>query len=165
LRRVLPLGLPALLIATLGLAAAVTHSSAHASGSTREPARAVAAKTLSLHLTVHSRPTTHKGNAVSEQGSFTGTLSGTLYAHYVAISGTEGTATVISYISGGGTLTSQARTHGHVLGATAYFSGTATITGGTGRWAHAHGTGLRFSGKMDRQNLHVTASLSGTLHT
>jgi hypothetical protein len=164
MRRVLPRCLLVLPIAFLGLAAGVDHSSARAGGSAPEVVRAMAARTISLHLIVSSRATNHKGNVVNEQGSFSGTLSGTLSSHFVAITSTEGAATVTTYMRGGGTLVFRVKTRGRVNGATVSFSGTATIVGGTGRWAHASATGVRFSGTMDRQNLRVTASLTGTLH-
>ncbi len=110
----------------------------------------------SLHLV--GRP----GRTFNEQGSVSGSLSGTVSSRFTAITATEGSGTFVVYLKGG-SFSGVATTHGRVVGATVYFSGKGKITGGSGTWAHASGANLRYSGTMDRQNLRVTEHLSGSI--
>ncbi len=134
-----------------------------ASGDSGANAKAVAARTqvVSLSTTMHlvGRP----GHIVNEQGTVSGTYSGTATARFTSLSSNSGTVTV-NFVSHGGTIFGRATTRTHVVGATAYFSGTGSITGGTGRWAHASAKGLVFSGTLNRQNYRTTTHMQGTLH-
>jgi hypothetical protein len=48
-------------------------------------------------------------------------------------------------------------------GGTASFSGTLSITRGTGGYAHAHGSGISFTGTINRSNDSVTVHVNGKL--
>jgi len=50
-----------------------------------------------------------------------------------------------------------------VNGGVAPFSGTITVTHGTGTYAHAGSSPLRFTGSIQRSNDSVTAKLAGRL--
>lgn len=102
------------------------------------------------------------GHSFVEKGQVTGTLAGSMTAHVETIASNNGQATLTLYLSKG-TLSGRAPTHGHVVGPTAYFEGSMTITGGSGSYAHASGSGLRFSGTLDRQNFRVKAQLHGNV--
>jgi len=131
--------------------------------STRNAPIAVATKVMSLSLTTTLRLVGRPGHVDYAKGNVTGNFAGTTSVRFVAIGSTGGEATFTIYPTSGGSLIGRSVTHGHVVGPTAYFSGTASITGGTGRWAHAHGTGLGYSGSLDRQNYHSTSVMHGSI--
>lgn len=115
------------------------------------------ALTVKMHLV--GRP----GHVLTEQGSVSGTYSGSASSRNVALISNQGESTFTLYFKGG-SLSGRSTSHGHVVGATAYFTGAGKITGGTGTWAHAAGSSLQFSGTFDRQNYAVTDHVTGTVH-
>jgi hypothetical protein len=147
------------LVAILGAVVGVAPSGA-------APARggpvAVAAKTqvFNINSTLHliGRP----GHVLNEQGTFTGSQSGTIAIRFTSVTSTSGGATFVAYPSGG-SVSGVTSTKGHVVGAKVYFTGSMTVTGGTGRWAHASGRGLVFTGVVDRQNFHATTHMQGSI--
>jgi hypothetical protein len=123
---------------------------------------AFTAKTMSLNLIAHLHLVGRPGHALNQQGTVTGDLPGTVSSRSTTITSTRGEGTFTFY-SQGGSMSGRAATHGHIVGATAYFSGIANITGGTGKWARVSGSGLQFSGTLDRQNLSATEHLTGNI--
>jgi NAD(P)-dependent dehydrogenase (short-subunit alcohol dehydrogenase family) len=124
--------------------------------------KAVIARQMSVHLTGHFHLTGHHGRMLSEQGSFTGTVSGPATMRYTLITLTSGTATVV-FSPVGGSIRGQAATRSKVEGANVYFGGYLKITSGTGRWSHTTGSTLGFSGYLNRNTYLGTAHLSGVL--
>ena len=61
----------------------------------------------------------------------------------------------------GGSVSGSASGSYRTNGGTASFSGTLSINGGSGSYAHAHGSGLSFSGTIQRSNDAVTVHVSG----
>lgn len=120
------------------------------------------ARTLVLNETGHLHLTSHHLVTLNEQGSTKGTIRGTIYIHLNLISTKRVTAEVNIYPSNG-SLSGSAKASYRVAGATATFSGTMSITRGSGRYAHARGTGLSFSGSIERLNDAVTVHLSGQI--
>lgn len=153
----LPLSLMAIAGATLA-AASSTGATARPNGVT-----GVAARTISLNLTTTAHLIGRPGHVAYAKGTISGTFTGTTSVRYVAVSSLGGETTFTIYPKSGGSLYGKSITRGRAVGATAYFSGTSTVTGGTGRWAHAHGTNLKFSGTVDRQNYHSTSVLRGSI--
>jgi hypothetical protein len=151
-------------IVSLGALFGVTSSGADVSHQARGGPVAAAARVMSLNLTTTLHVVGRPGHVAYAKGTVSGTFSGTTSVRYTAVGSTEGEATFSIYPSSGGSLLGRSVTHGHAAGPIAYFSGTATITGGTGRWAHAHGTGLSFSGTLNRQNYHSMSVTRGKLH-
>ena len=125
---------------------------------------AVAARTLSLNETGHLHRTSSSGLKLNEQGSASGTIKGTIYIHLDVVSPNRVTAEVNIYPSGG-SLTGSGSASYRVNGGTASFSGTMSIKRGTGSYAHAHGSGLSFSGTIQRLSGSVTVRLSGSMST
>jgi hypothetical protein len=155
--------LPALLVAALGAGALGVIAGATASAAGQHPRPvAFAARKLSLNLSAKLQLVGHPGHVLNDRGTVSGTLSGTVSSRIVALSSTNGTGTFTFY-SKSGNLSGSALTRGRVVGATVYFTGTATVTGGSGKWAHASGRNLQFSGTMDRQNFHVSERISGSI--
>jgi hypothetical protein len=137
----------ALSLATLGAAPSLA--------ATARPAR-----TFSLSETGRLHLTSHHSFTLNEQGTATGTISGTIYIHLNVISTNRVTAEVNIYPHGG-SLTGHASAGYHPSGATASFNGTMSIVRGSGRYSHAHGSGLSFSGTIKRSNDDVTVHVDG----
>lgn len=155
--------LPALLAVIVGGAAIFAPAAAPAR-SPHSSSTATTARAMSVDLVAALRLIGRPGHVSNERGTISGTFPGTVAVRFVAIGSSEGTSTFTIYPSSGGSISGQSTAHGRVEGATATFSGSATITGGTGRWAHASGSGLQYNGTLDRQNNHATSTMRGTIH-
>jgi hypothetical protein len=141
-----------LLLAALFLAAP-----AHGAGS-----RARASRTFSLSDTAHLHLTSKHKFTLNEQGYASGTISGTIYIHLNIVSVNRVTAEVNLYPSGG-SITSYASASYHPAGSVATFNGSMYIARGTGRYSHAHGSGLSFTGTIKRENDAVTVHVNGRM--
>jgi hypothetical protein len=126
------------------------------------PSTASVARTISLSETGHLRLTSHHGFTLNERGSASGTIKGTIYIHLNVVSTNRVTAEVNIYPSGG-SLTGSASASYHPMGGVATFSGTMNITRGTGSFSHARGSGLSFTGTIQRINDAVTVHVSGRM--
>jgi hypothetical protein len=125
-------------------------------------ATAHSARTFSLSETGHLRLTSHHGFTLNEKGSASGTIAGTIYLHLNVVSTNKVTAEVNIYPSGG-SLTGSASASYHPAGAVATFNGTMAIVRGTGRYSHARGSGLSFTGTVTRSNDAVTVHVNGQM--
>jgi hypothetical protein len=143
------------LLATGACALALTMGAAGASGST-----AGAARTISLNDTAHLHRTSSHGFNLYESGNASGTLGGSISLHLDVVSTNRVTAQITVHPSGGSISGSASGSYRN-NGSTASFSGTMTITGGSGRYSGAHGSGLSFSGTIQRSNDAVTVHVSG----
>ncbi len=123
-----------------------------------------AARTISLNESGQLHRTSHSGLKLNEQGSASGTIKGTIYIHLDVVSPSRVTAEVSIYPSGG-SLTGSGSADYRVNGGTASFNGTLTIDRGTGSYAGAHGSGLSFSGTIQRLSGSVSVHLSGSMST
>jgi hypothetical protein len=144
---------PALVLAAV-LAGAFTGTAGAAPGH--------AARTISLSDTGRLHLTSHHGFTLNEQGTASGTISGTIYIHLRVVSTNRVTAEVNIYPHGG-SITGYASAAYHPSGAIASFKGTISIVRGTGRYSHARGTGLSFTGSIQRSNDAVTVHVNGRM--
>lgn len=151
-----------ILTAALGAGAWVSPSGAVSSGPRHDTAVALAAKTRSFEVTATMHLVGRPGHILTEQGRVTGTLTGTAYSRNTTLPANRAESTFTVY-GKGASVSGRSSSQGHVVGATAYFTGTATITGGTGAWAHAKGSDLHFSGVVNRQNYNVTEHVAGAV--
>lgn len=147
-----------LITAGLGLLAAFAHAPVMAQART-----AHAARTLYLNESGRLHLTSHHGFTLNEQGSATGTIRGTIYIH-LTVSSTNHVSAEVNIYPHGGSLTGDASASYHVHGATASFDGTMRIVRGTGGYAHASGSGLSFSGTIQRSSDAVSVSLRGHMN-
>jgi hypothetical protein len=135
---------------------------------TSHAATARAAGTLSLNETGHLHRTSGHGITINqqlnEQGSASGSISGTIYIHLRVVSTNRVTAEVSIYPSGG-SITGSASASFRSAGAVASFNGTLNVARGTGRYNHAHGSGLSFSGTIQRINDAITVHVTGRMST
>jgi hypothetical protein len=125
---------------------------------------ALAARTISLNDTAHLHKTSSHGFNLYESGAASGSLSGSLSLHLDVVSTNHVTAQLTVYPHGG-SMSGSASGSYHVDGGTASFSGTLKITGGSGSYSHASGSGLSFSGAIQRSNDAVTVHVSGHFST
>jgi hypothetical protein len=132
--------------------------------SSASPVKARAARTITLNESGQLHRTSHSGLKLNEQGSASGTIKGTIYIHLDVVSPNRVTAEVNIYPSGG-SLTGSGSADYRVNGGTASFSGTMSIDRGSGSYAGAHGSGLSFSGTIQRLSGSVAVHLSGKMST
>ena len=133
---------------------------AGAAAPTTDAATAHAARTISLSESGRLHLTSHHGFTLNEQGSASGTMSGTIYIH-LTISSTNHVSAEVNIYPSGGSLTGSASAAYHVQGGTASFNGTMSITRGSGRYSHARGSGLSFTGTIQRSTDAVNVRVSG----
>jgi hypothetical protein len=121
------------------------------------------ARTSPLNETGHLHLTSKHNFTLNEQGSGSGTIASTIYVHLTAISSTRVKAEVEIYPRGGSIAGAGMGSYRR-SGKMAYFSGALSIEHGSGSYAHAHGSGLRFSGTIDESsNDAITVHVGGTV--
>jgi hypothetical protein len=122
------------------------------------------ARTIALNETGRLRLTSKHNFTLNEVGSASGTAVGTIYVHLTAVSSSRVTAQV-AINTHAGSLSGHGAGTFRRNGAQASFSGSMSIDGGTGSYAHVHGSGLSFSGTIDESHddaiaVHVRGSVS-----
>jgi hypothetical protein len=154
------------LIRLLAAAATVSLAASLASGalapSTQEARAAVAsgARVLSLDENGSLHLTSKNGFTLNEQGLASGTVRGKIYVHLSIVSSSRVTAELSIYPRGG-SITAHGSASYHKESTRALFSGSMSIERGTGSYASAHGSGLSFSGTIERSNDAVTVHVAG----
>ncbi len=119
------------------------------------------AGTLNATDEAHLHVVNASGSQLIEEGLATGGLPGTVKVRFRVEATVSGTFTL--YPHGGGSITGRARGALHSTTTYASFGGTLTITGGSGRYAHAHGTGGLY-GTVDRRNDALVVQTTGKLY-
>jgi hypothetical protein len=128
-------------------------------GSRTAPA-ARAARTFTLSETGVLHLVRKHGFTLYEQGTATGTVRGMINAVLKIVSTKRVTAEVTIYAHGG-SITGTAAAAYRRQTTFASFSGSMSIVRGSGSYSHASGSGLSFSGTIQRSNDAVTMHLSG----
>jgi hypothetical protein len=146
-----------LLIAVFAASVFVLTSPAHGAQS-----RASISRTIALSENAQLHLTSHHGFTLNEKGSASGTINGVIYIHLNVASVNHVTAEVNIYPSGG-SLTGSASANYHPSGGVATFNGTMNITRGSGSFSHARGSGLSFSGTIQRTNDAASVHVSGRI--
>jgi hypothetical protein len=123
---------------------------------------ATASRTITINESGRLHLTSKQGFTLNEQGSASGTITGSIYIHLHLTSTSKVTAEVSIYPSGG-SLSGSGSASYRVEGAYAVFTGTLAITRGSGKYAHARASGLRFTGTIQRRGDAVSVHLSGPL--
>ncbi|HEV2973491.1 MAG TPA: autotransporter [Solirubrobacteraceae bacterium] len=144
------------------VAVALTLSAPAPLAASARASAAHAARTILLNETGRLHLTSHRGFTLNEQGVASGTISGTIYIHLNVVSTNRVTAEVSIYPSGG-SLTGRASASYRPAGGVASFNGTLEIARGSGRYGHAKGSGLSFSGTVQRSNDAVTVHVGGRI--
>jgi hypothetical protein len=155
----------AVLAAALSALAGASVSASGASGSGVAPApaapAALAARTISLNESAQLHLTSRHGFTLNEQGTASGSVSGTMYVHLTIVSTTHVVAE-INFYPRGGSISGRASASYKRGSSTASFAGTLTIVRGTGSYARAHGSGLSFSGTIRRSDEAIAVAVHGT---
>jgi hypothetical protein len=123
-------------------------------------ARAASARTLDLHDVARLRLTSKHGFTLNERGIATGTISGAIYVHLTIVS-TSRVEAEINLYPRTGSISGYASAAYHRGGETGSFSGSMSIARGTGDYSHASGSGLSFSGTIQRSNYAIDVRVSG----
>lgn len=130
--------------------------------------RAHDARTYSLNETARLHRTSGRGITINqdlnEEGSASGTIPGTIYIHLRVLS-TDRVAAEVNIYPSGGSITGGASASYRSAGAVATFAGTMTVERGTGRYAHASGSGLSFTGTIQRINDAAVVHMTGRMIT
>jgi len=149
---------------TLALLLAALLGTAFGGVAASRAATARIAGTVSLSDTAHLRLTSHHSFTLNEQGTASGTISGPIYIHLNVVSTDRVTAEVSLYPSGS-SITGYATASYRPSGGVATFTGTMNVERGTGRYRGARGSGLTFTGTVQRSNDAVTVHVSGRIST
>jgi hypothetical protein len=144
----------------VGVLIAVGSLTPGASGATAPSA--VTASTFFLNEAGRLHLTSKHEFTLNEEGSGSGTISGTIYVHLTIVSTSEVTAEVNMYPNGSSIIgrASASYKRGHTQGS---FSGSLSIIRGTGRYRRAHGSGLSFTGTIQRSNDAIAVNVRGTV--
>ncbi|HWX43809.1 MAG TPA: hypothetical protein VNY52_00635 [Solirubrobacteraceae bacterium] len=121
---------------------------------------ALAARTISLNENGSLHLISKQGFTLNEQGPASGTIGGTIYVHLKIASSSTVTAEV-SISPRGGSITGRATASYKRGSTTGSFSGSLSISHGTGSYANAHGSGLSFSGTIQRSNDAIAVHVNG----
>lgn len=119
-----------------------------------------AAGKLSVRDEGHLHLEHESGSLLLEEGRATGTLPGSVKVRF------DVGATVTAYFTiytDGGSITGHGKGALHSTGAYSTFGGTLSVTSGSGRFAHAHGSGGLY-GAINRRTDALTVQTIGTLY-
>jgi hypothetical protein len=122
------------------------------------------ARELSVTDTAHLHYLKESGSQIIDEGTATGTLPGTVRVSFNVGVTVEATFTIFDAHDWSITGHGSGVLHENKSKSDVYvsFGGTMAVARGTGRYAHAHGTG-GFYGVIDRSNFAVTIQTTGTL--
>jgi hypothetical protein len=133
--------------------------SAAASSAASRFAAAHAARSLNGTATAHLHLVKPEGAKLYEQGPVTGALSGSMRAELDTGAIFTGAFTIHTH---GGSIKGHGRATPHGSGRYQSFSGSIAVTGGSGRYAHAHGTAGLY-GTFDRRTYALVVQTTGRL--
>jgi hypothetical protein len=154
--------------ATVGIAVACasgasTRVAVAATSGAAAPALARAAHVLSVKDEGHLHLVSESGSNLVEEGAVSGTIPGRVRVSFNI--GPTVYASFTIYAKGGGSISG--RGHGALHSTSAYstFGGSLSVTHGTGRYAHAHGSGGLYGALNRRINTYpMTVQTVGTLY-
>jgi hypothetical protein len=122
--------------------------------------RARAARELTVKDEGHLHLVRESGSMLLEEGVATGTLPGTVKVRFDV--GPTITAQFTIYSRGGGSISGHGSGALHSTSEYSTFGGTLSVTSGTGRFAHARGSGGLY-GAIDRKTYALTVQTIGKL--
>jgi len=121
---------------------------------------AKSSRTISLQENGSLRLTSKHEFTLNEHGRASGTIPGSIYVH-LTITSTSRVSAEVNIYPPHGSVTGEATASYHRGSQTATFQGTIAIVRGSGTYAHAHGSGISFSGTIRRSDDAITVHLGG----
>jgi hypothetical protein len=143
----------------LAAAAAPVALAVGVAGASGSPAHA--ARTVSLKDTGNLHKTSKHGFNLYESGSASGSIPGSITVHLDVVSTNKVTAELTVNPKSGGSISGKASGSYRTDGGTASFNGTLSINHGSGSYSGAHGSGISFSGTIQRSNDSMTVHVNG----
>jgi hypothetical protein len=122
---------------------------------------ATAAHVLNVKDEGHLHEVGESGSDLVEEGPVTGTVPGRVKVNFNVGPTIYSSFTI--YPRGGGSISGHGSGLLHSTGKWSTFGGTITVTRGTGRYAHAHGTGQMY-GVINRKTYALTVQTIGKLY-
>ncbi len=140
---------------------AATARSAAIPGAARTPPTANAAHVLNVKDEGHLHSVRSSGAELLEEGPVSGTIPGKVKVSFDI--GATISAKFTIYANGGGSISGSGGGTLHSTSVYSSFGGALKVTGGSGRYAHAHGTGNLF-GAINRKTYALTVQAVGKLY-
>jgi hypothetical protein len=158
---------PALLaIVAAGTGSAVAETGSTVAGTGSAVARtdnASAASTLNVHDEGHLHFITSSGSEIIDEGAAKGSFPGTVKVHF-DYNGNPAVSAKFTISGRGGSISGQAKARlSNPTSPAPSFRGAFSITGGSGHYAHIHGTGEIF-GVFTRRGYALVVQTIGDLH-
>jgi hypothetical protein len=122
--------------------------------------RANAASTVNVKDEGHLHSVRNSGSELLEEGQVSGTIPGKVKVSFVI--GATISAKFTIYPKNGGSFSGHGGGTLHSTSATSSFGGSLTVTGGSGHYAHAHGSGKLY-GSINRKTYALTVTTVGKL--
>ena len=141
---------------TAGALAAIGPTRARGEAGTR---RANAARSLRASDTARLRYVSASGSLLFEEGRASGTLPGSMRVRFNVGATLSGSFTIYTK---GGSIKGHGSAKPHGAGVYESFAGSLTVTGGSGGYAHAHGTAGLY-GTFNRDTYALLVQTTGTL--
>ena len=126
------------------------------------PPAADATRTISLNETGRLHLVSKHGFTLNEVGAASGSIKGTITVHLKIISSSRVSAEV-TISPKGGSLSGSGTASYHKGAGSAGFSGALSVSRRSGSYAHAQGSGLKFSGTIAGSNDAITVHVTGRL--
>lgn len=121
-----------------------------------------ATRTVSLNETGRLHLISKHGFTLSEVGTASGTVKGPISVHLTIVS-TNRVSVEVTLSPKGGSVSGSGTASYHKGETDASFAGAMSVGRRSGSFAHAQGSGLRFSGTIARSNDAITVYVSGRL--
>ncbi len=132
-------------------------------GAARASAVGRVAHALSVKDEGHLHMVSNSGSSLVEEGAVSGTIPGTVRVNFNI--GPTVYASFTIYVHGGGSISGSGHGTLHSTSAYSTFGGSLSVTRGTGRYAHAHGTGGLYGAINRRSSTYpMTVQTTGTLY-
>ena len=132
-----------------------------AAAARRLPPTANAAHVLNVKDEGHLHEVRSSGAELLEEGPVSGTIPGKVKVSFDI--GATITAKFTIYANGGGSISGSGGGALHSTSVYSSFGGSLKVTGGSGRYAHGHGTGT-LSGEINRKTYALTVQADGKLY-
>jgi hypothetical protein len=154
--------LAALLTATAASFGAIAVAGPFGAADGETTPHAHAAQTIALNETGQLRLVSKHGFTLNEQGTASGTIRGPISVRLTIVS-TSRVSAEVTISTNRGSISGEGTASYHKGETAASFAGGLSISHRSGSYAHAQGSGLKFSGTIARSNDAITVHVNGRL--